>query len=157
MTGAAASVPATSVPYCVYCEDRHANTATCPFRVLHDTTYPGTGGTLQLPDPDPIVLGAAVEFTWTLHRVRGTGDRAQWKVWRPGAHAGAPEPAARTGVLVGTRTLSNGTITNYGYDGGIEYQAREHFTAYLIAHDLTRKPVLCLPEHVTFTPTGDTP
>lgn len=52
------------------------------------------------------------------------------------------------GVIVGKRTLSNGN-THYGYDEGTTYLQTEHFTAYLIAYDLHRKPVHVLPEHIT--------
>ncbi|WP_461169295.1 hypothetical protein [Arthrobacter sp. Z1-15] len=51
------------------------------------------------------------------------------------------------GVIVGKRTLSNGTANWLG-DGGTEYVPTWHFTAYLIAHNLHRKPVYVLPEHI---------
>lgn len=53
------------------------------------------------------------------------------------------------GVIVGKRTLSDG---HYDYGWGEEpgvYSPTRHFTAYLIAFDLRRKPVYVLPEHIT--------
>lgn len=104
-----------------------------------------------------LTLGQSVLFTRTLTRRSEEGPngwRQHLKVWKSEAWPGQPEPEQRMGIVIGVRTLSNGENRYHGYDdGGIEYKQTETFTAYLIAHDLRRKPVLVLPEHIT--PTGD--
>jgi hypothetical protein len=47
-----------------------------------------------------------------------------------------------TGFVIGFRTLSNGTIQDWGEDGGIEYRQTGSFKALLVVFDPTRKPVL---------------
>lgn len=55
-----------------------------------------------------------------------------------------------TGIIIGIRTLSDGTLHNYYSDGGIEYEPKKFFTAYLIAYHERRKPLLVLPDDVIF-------
>ena len=92
-------------------------------------------------------LGQRVRFTHALIRVWDDGK----KLWED-----IPRAAADEGIVMGKRTLSNGEnekLTEFdGYGSfilvGTEYRATEHFTAYLIAFDLRRKPVLVRPEHM---------
>lgn len=100
-------------------------------------------------EKDVPTFGQPVEFTRTLTRRyehHAEGHKGM-KVWKSEGYPGEPEPAPRTGVLVGVRTLSNGENHYHGYDEPIEYRPTETFAAYLIAYDLRRKPVLVLPEH----------
>lgn len=54
----------------------------------------------------------------------------------------------RHGLIVGVRTLSNGTITWFS-DEPIVFHPEMYFTAYLVAYDLRRNPVYLLPDDVT--------
>lgn len=96
-------------------------------------------------------LGQRVQFSQHLFRktVVGEGYYADvTKVW-----TSEPYPGSKThggeGLIIGRRTLSNGKNNYPGYDEPIEYEAKERFTAYLVAFDLRRKPVHVLPEHIT--------
>lgn len=103
-------------------------------------------------------LGQPVTFTHSLHRRSGWGEdfgirRGHRKLWEaePVLHLvfGAAE---LSGVIVGVRTLSNGRVTyGYGEDGDMVYRPDKdgHFTVYLVAYDLRRKPVHVLPGHAT--------
>lgn len=97
-----------------------------------------------------LALGQRVKFTRHLHRRARTEDGARRTVkrWEPEGYPGQPEPEWREGVVVGRRTLSNGHVTWGGWEDPGEYQGVHYFRAYLIAYDLTRKPVLVLPEHM---------
>lgn len=93
----------------------------------------------------PLQLGTRVTFTHTLKR---TAPRSGLRVWDARTYwlvdtARGPVP----GIVVGVRTLSDGTADR-GWDEPTVYTPTRHFTAYLIAFDLRRKPVLVLPEHV---------
>lgn len=95
-------------------------------------------------------LGQPVTFSHTLGRhsewVQGEGTVRTW----------LPTPLAGSGVIVGWRTLSNGTIEAYrendGYGNWIhvsnEWRGSDYFRAYLVAFDLRSKPIFVLPEHV---------
>jgi len=48
----------------------------------------------------------------------------------------------RTGILIGFRTLTNGTITYGSYDEPTEYRPTEHFKAALVALGPRTKPIL---------------
>lgn len=74
--------------------------------------------------------------------------RTGWlKVWKPNPYLPrSSEP--RAGVIVGVRTLANGYATWAYRDEPIVFYPEEHFTAYLVAFDLRRKPVLLLPKNV---------
>jgi hypothetical protein len=110
---------------------------------------------------DAPVLGQPVTFTRTLTRRTEYRDREsygrkvrdRWKVWKWEHYPGQPEPEPQSGVLIGIRTLANGRA-EYEHDAGVVFypEGAERFTAYLIAHDLRRKPVLVLPEHTRVTP-----
>lgn len=98
-------------------------------------------------EPDkPLPLGTRVLFSHPLTRRYLPGSPAR-KVWEPPLYA---EDANRKhqGVVVGVRTLSDGRTHWNGEDEPISYTPDEHFTAYLIAYDLHRKPVHVRPEHV---------
>jgi monoamine oxidase len=108
-------------------------------------------------------LGQRVRFTRPMARrpvggrnitvTEGLGDRT-WERERFINRAWEPDPYApeREGIIIGKRTLSNGhhywESEGYGEGYWINEPA-EHFTAYLIAFDLHRKPVHVLPEHIT--------
>lgn len=107
-----------------------------------------------LPVPR-VTLGQAVTFTHYQARRHGSSDRHYHyrKEWRttPVSRL-TPDQDTITGVLIGTRTLSNGTCS-FGEDGTNYIPDRDgHFTAWLVAYDLRRNPVLVLPEHTTQEP-----
>lgn len=80
----------------------------------------------------------------------GRGISAPDKFWSavsPYASINAkPVTAAREGLVIGHRTLSNGHMDFVG--DHYAYRAVEWFPAYLIAFDMIHKPVLVLPENV---------
>lgn len=94
-------------------------------------------------------LGDRVTFTAEYLRrwlpPSGKGDGR--KVWVVCPLPKWNRPGAREGIVVGLRTLSNGTIT-YNYDAGPDYRADDTVPAVLIAFDIRRKPILCPPAHV---------
>lgn len=93
-------------------------------------------------------LGARVEFTYTLHRkFRASAPRSR-KVWEHEAWPGQDEPEARQGIIVGVRTLANGYLSGGYWEEPTQFEASEHFRAYLVAFDVRRRPVLVRPEHV---------
>lgn len=96
-------------------------------------------------------LGQPVRFTRNLYRKRvypQTGYGKWRSEWQPYAYLGEREPAPRDGIVIGVRTLRNGDCVILGYDEPIVFRGTESVTAYLIAFDIRRAPVLCLPEHV---------
>lgn len=54
----------------------------------------------------------------------------------------------REGIIIGKRTLSNGGI-EYDYDAGTLFFPEEHFTAYVVAYAMNRKPFLVKREDLT--------
>lgn len=92
-------------------------------------------------------LGDKVTFSHPLHRKETLASEVWQGRW---LHEWQPDPfqPTRPGVIVGRRTLSNGNVHYLGEDG-TDYRPTEHFTAYLVAFDLRRKPVLVRPEHIT--------
>jgi len=70
------------------------------------------------------------------------------RVWSGEAYPGKRLDGGE-GIIIGKRTLSDGT---YHYGNGEEpgeYDAHRHFTAYLIVTSLRSAPVHVLPEHIT--------
>jgi hypothetical protein len=108
---------------------------------------------------DTYTLGQAVTFT--RHLVRRTagsqyGHPDGWvKRWETTTPAGVTPAEPRHGVVVGVRTLVDGTNVNHGYEGGIVFRPVRYYSAYLVAFDLRRRPVYVLPDHLT--PTGAHP
>lgn len=104
-----------------------------------------------------LTLGQPVAFTWILNRYTEhrpvEGDRyrrtQRWKVWKVQSYPGMPEPEPITGIVIGVRRLANGRA-DYEHEAGMvwDHRTAERFTAYEVAFDLRRKPVLVLPEHV---------
>lgn len=89
----------------------------------------------------------------------GALDRTKTWVSVPlrGEYAPASVPAVtRTGIVVGVRTIADGTASWGGYDDPIEFRATLHKTAYLVAFDIRRNPDLVLPEDIRSTPTKET-
>lgn len=99
------------------------------------------------------VLGQRVEFGQYLRR-RSEPHPTHWtmgKAWRPAPAAELVSGAeSLSGIVVGARTLANGTVA-YGGDDGSAFRAADggYFPAYLVAFDLRRKPVHVLPEHLS--------
>lgn len=98
-------------------------------------------------------LGQRVRFTTYL--VRGYKSGSSWmdpatKFWTPEDRLGKPNPGGE-GVIVGRRTLADGTVRYLGEDG-TTFTPSRHYTAWLVAFDLRRKPVHVLPEHLTALP-----
>ncbi len=106
---------------------------------------------------DFLPLGTPVMFRRPLHRTyefRDLPDAGQynyprqehvrlWKDW----DFGEQRSPWREGIVMGVRTLRNGTITS-DYEEGTTFHPEESFQAYLIVFHLRRKPVFVLPEHV---------
>lgn len=100
-------------------------------------------------------LGQPVTFTHSLHRrFEGTDPhRRARKVWEPRPVSWTvPGADTLTGILVGMRTLADGEFRDVGWGGPFDvpeqaFVSTHHFTAYLVAYDLRRKPVHVLPEH----------
>jgi hypothetical protein len=100
-------------------------------------------------------FGERVTFTRTLTRRYRHHPSNGWqgrKVWESEGYPGEPEPAPRSGIIVGVRTLADGVNSYNGYEEPITFQAERHFKAYLIAFDFRRKPALVLPEHIERKP-----
>jgi hypothetical protein len=57
-------------------------------------------------------------------------------------------PATSEGLLIGYRTLSNGTATYGGYEEGISYKSREHFIAAIVVTGPRSKPFYTLPSDI---------
>lgn len=94
-------------------------------------------------------LGQPVSYRHTIRRrPKFWGrDTVQFdKFWTTEVYPGKHTEGGQ-GIVVGKRTLSNGN-TSYAYDDGTTYTPKEHFTAYLVAYGLRRKPVFVLPEHL---------
>ncbi|WXW93182.1 hypothetical protein SEA_BRAYBEAST_46 [Arthrobacter phage BrayBeast] len=104
-------------------------------------------------------LGQRVRFSRPIIRMRIPTKQVEVTVklpygqeWKEKRHVNVewtvnPFDGPAEGIIVGKRTLSNG-YREYHYDAGYEYGPAEHFTAYLVAFDLRRKPVHVLPEHI---------
>lgn len=95
-------------------------------------------------------LGQRVKFTavyqrhWKPSTDKVTHDGR--KVWM--VHEQPHQiPQPWEGVLVGLRTLSNGTI-RWDYDSGTDYRVTETLPAALVAYDLRRTPVLVPMDHL---------
>lgn len=84
-----------------------------------------------------------------LERARG-GDEFKAKRWkRVGFDGILPADALPAGVIVGQRTLSDGTLDWVGYEeGSWDYRPKRHFNAYLVATSLRAKHLYVLPDNV---------
>ena len=62
------------------------------------------------------------------------------------------------GMVIGKRTLANGhsrwesDYESWSDSGYYQFDRAESFTAWLVAFDMRRKPVLVLPEHIEAQP-----
>lgn len=111
-------------------------------------------------DPIPPYLGQRVAYSTHVTRgmdVKKHAERAGTvyrrstmpKCWSTEAWPGKDHDGGE-GIIVGKRTLSDGLVVyGNGYDEGTTYEPERHFTAWLVAFDLRRKPVYVLPEHLT--------
>lgn len=82
-------------------------------------------------------LGTPVQFTAIYIRCNAnTGSYRVRKYWY------AKECKPRTGLIVGIRTLSNGTREWIDSEKGYEYNPIEYLQAALVVFDMRRKPVL---------------
>jgi hypothetical protein len=106
---------------------------------------------LTPPTPTGVKLGEQVHFDYSdiLRRQSVTPYdtrqpmRKEWRKTQWGKRGDV-----RHGLIVGVRTLSNGVI-KWNYEEPIQFYPDLHFTAYLVAFDLRRKPVFLLPDDVT--------
>jgi hypothetical protein len=82
-------------------------------------------------------LGTVVQFsqTYSRHGKNRIGYGID-KYWRRN------DNTTHTGIVVGIRTISNGTRKWVGSEEGYEYTPTEYLQAALVAFDLRRKPVL---------------
>lgn len=90
-------------------------------------------------------LGDRVRITHTLTRTRRRGDTPQTdrKQWEPRRRLGADE-----GIVVGARTLFDGTVDWGGYDEPARFEQTATVKAYLVATSMRTRPVFVLPEHM---------
>lgn len=72
-------------------------------------------------------------------------------IWTTVLYGEGNRTGSGQGIIIGKRTLSDGD-TLYNYDVGNEYRPFRHYTAWLVAYDLRRKPVHVLPHHLTALP-----
>jgi hypothetical protein len=87
---------------------------------------------------DPM-FGEAVRVKGRLSRDYNNG-RKEW--------VNLPGLSARVALMIGVRTLSNGSI-KYGYgDEGPDYRPDKYFKAFLVVEDAKSKPYYVLPESV---------
>jgi hypothetical protein len=98
-------------------------------------------------------LGQPVLVTGLISREGDEDNVRRW--WQPYTNPGAPVRA----VVVGKRTLSNGTVHRWTESDGWgpkvvirEWHPTEHFPAYLVAVDLWLKPFFVLPDQIVGTP-----
>lgn len=84
------------------------------------------------------MFGEAVRVKGRLSR----GYREGRKEW-----VDLPGLSPRVALVIGVRTLSNGTV-HYWSDDGTEYRPDKHFKAFLVVEDLKSKPYYVLPENV---------
>lgn len=85
-------------------------------------------------------------------KVRYDARRSLWREHLPGrlrrwtsqSHGQAHSP--REGIIVGKRTLANGTVDYGGWDEGTQFIPTEHFEAYQVVTNIRNKPVYVLPE-----------
>jgi hypothetical protein len=101
------------------------------------------------PVPDPPPLGLPVQWCWPLTRHRGRHPGGRPGVWRTWISPipNSVEQAWRDGIIVGVRSLRNGTV-EHDYEAGTSFFPREVVRAYLVAYDLYENPVYVLPENV---------
>jgi hypothetical protein len=71
--------------------------------------------------------------------------------WYPKIWVGVELPHRQEGIIVGKRTLSDGEV-QYTYDSGVIYRQKSTFTAWLVATDIHRKPVLVWPKDIQERP-----
>lgn len=102
-------------------------------------------------------LGDRVTMTGTVRKVHE--DKWTRFVERPlfPDHRAQGRPPYSEGIVVGQRTLTEGTTTSsvpasglfgeYDYEPA-EFHAATSRVAYLVAYDLYRKPCLCWPEQL---------
>lgn len=87
-----------------------------------------------------VYLGQRIVFNQrlvrrTYYNYRANGYRERMKRWDI-----TPMAEPKEGIIVGIRTLSNGT-TDYDNESGHMYDPKEHFRAILVYTSVTRKPV----------------
>lgn len=97
-------------------------------------------------------LGQPVTFTHHLERRTrehpGTYSRVT-RAWEPvDAYPVTGQRGPVPGVIVGVRTLANGTV-HYLVEDPTVFIPQEYVTAYLVAYHLRRAPLYVLPEHTT--------
>jgi hypothetical protein len=90
-------------------------------------------GVAELP------FGARVAIEARLEREYERDGNVGRKVWKRRMLQSTQE-----GIMIGVRTLSNGDVHYWGEDGGIEYKAKEHFTAALVVTSPRSKPFLTM-------------
>lgn len=110
----------------------------------------------DMPDPE-LELGQPVRFEHSVARIRSRSGQflGPERIWTSvisgdGRSAGQRTPAGQ-GIVVGKRTISDGD-THGGYDEWTEYTPFQHYTAWLVAYDLRRKPLHVLSRHIEALP-----
>ena len=100
-------------------------------------------------------LGDRVTFRPKDQLVRASdwADTRKGKNWW-GRNQYREQDPPRTGVVVGKRTYSDGTVT-YSWEGGGAYTPTRHFPVYLVAWDLHQRPGAFLPEDLELAGDGD--
>jgi hypothetical protein len=110
---------------------------------------------LTPPVPNGVTLGEPVAFDYSdiLRREQIKPDMFQHPISEPFRKEWRKTQWGKRGtmvkgIVVGVRTLSNGTI-DWSFDEPVTFNPETYFTAYLVAFDLRRKPVYLLPDDVT--------
>lgn len=114
-----------------------------------------------LCDDEPLELelelGQPVRFEHSVARIRSRPGQflGPERIWTSVLYGDGRSPGQRTpagqGIVVGKRTISDGD-TSGGYDEWTVYTPFQHYTEWLVAYDLRRKPVHVLSRHITALP-----
>lgn len=103
-----------------------------------------------------LALGTRVRYSNALQRVV-TSIEGAWdsdrKDWRPCPHPIDHPEIRGEGIVVGIRTLQNGT--RHWNEDAMWFRTDERITAVMVAHRLRCKPVFVLLEHLEVVPTLD--
>lgn len=110
----------------------------------------------EMPEPE-LELGQPVRFEHSVARIHSRPGQflGPERIWTSVLYGDGRSPGQRTpsgqGIVVGKRTISDGD-TSGGYDEWTVYTPFQHYTAWLVAYDLRRKPVHVLSRHIEALP-----
>lgn len=111
----------------------------------------------EMPEPE-LELGQPVRYEHSV--VRSYSRPGQFlgpnRIWTSvlisdGRGVDQRTPAGQ-GIVIGKRTVSDGNSNWQGEESGYDYTPAHHFTVWLVAYDLRRKPVHVLSRHIEALP-----